>query len=627
MKRLKGAIRSPAAASVLLGLAVFVLIVIARENALLQPTEILAYDKFVAMRAGKEVTDSRVAIVEITEKDIGKYDFPVPDDLLARLLETIARAQPVAIGLDIYRDAAVPRDKSRVAELNRVLKQYPNIVGIFGFGDIDHPIKIPFAPALAETPERYGFNDFPFEFGSVRRAFLLVWDKENNIYPSFSLVLAMQAGVTPEQTESGMRIGKANFPRFQRHEGGYVHAADGGHQFLLDFKSPRKFVTHSLDDVLSNRVSDETWRGKIVLIGEGAESAHDFENTPLQVNMPGVELHGQAVNQLLRASEHGDKVTTSWNEPVEIAWIFAWCLLGGVIGFFLRKPVFLLAACCASAAALATICWIAFTRDFWLPFVPALGGNLFATAVIAGYTRYLDRKDRETLMRLFSQHVSRTIAESMWEHREQFMDGNRPRPQKLSATVLFTDLRNFSTVSEQLEAPQVMEWMNECMEALAHHIEDHNGFINKYMGDAIMAVFGYPMVSTDEAAIRKDAFNAVQCAIEMGNELRRLNEIWKQRMDANVQMRVGIYSGPAVAGCIGSTDRLEFTVMGNTVNTAARLESFDKDYASDEVCRILVGHTTFDLLDGQFATEFVRTIELKGKEQKTTIYRILGSNL
>ena len=120
MKRLKGAIRSPAAASVLLGLAVFVLIVIARENAFLQPTEILAYDKFVAMRAGKEVTDSRVAIVEITEKDIGKYDFPVPDDLLARLLETIARAQPLAIGLDIYRDAAVPRDKSRMAELNRV---------------------------------------------------------------------------------------------------------------------------------------------------------------------------------------------------------------------------------------------------------------------------------------------------------------------------------------------------------------------------------------------------------------------------------------------------------------------------------------------------------------------------
>ena len=123
MKRLKRAIRSPAAASVLLGLGVFALLVVARENGLLQPAEILAYDKFLAMRAGKETTtDSRVAVVEITEKDIGKYDFPIPDDLLARLLETIARAQPVAIGLDIYRDAAVPRDKSRLAELNRVLQ-------------------------------------------------------------------------------------------------------------------------------------------------------------------------------------------------------------------------------------------------------------------------------------------------------------------------------------------------------------------------------------------------------------------------------------------------------------------------------------------------------------------------
>jgi adenylate cyclase len=627
MKRLRTAFRNPAIASVLLGLGVFALIAGAREYGLLQPAEILAYDKAIVWRAGASTTDPRIALVEITESDIGKYDFPVPDDLLARLLETIARAQPTAIGLDIYRDAAVPRDGSRLPELNRVLRQYQNIVGIFGFGDLDHPIKIPFAPALADTPERYGFNDFPFEFGAVRRAFLLVWDNQHNIYPSFSLALAMQAGVAPEQTDSGMRIGKALIPRFERNEGGYVRADDGGHQFLLDFKSPRKFITHSLDDVLSNRVSDETWRGKIVLIGEGAESAHDFENTPLQVNMPGVELHAQAVNQLLRAAERGDKVTTSWSEPAELAWILAWCALGVAIGFFIRKPIALLAVCCGVVAALVAICWIAFTRDFWLPLVPALGGNIAATAIITGYTRYLDRKDRETLMRLFSQHVSRAIAESMWEHREEFMDGNRPRPQKLAATVLFTDLRNFSTVAEKLEAPQVMEWMNEYMQALAHLVEEHSGFINKYMGDAIMAVFGFPMISTTEAGIKRDAENAVRCALDMGNELRRLNENWEKLGRAQVQMRVGIFSGPAVAGCIGSTERLEFTVMGNTVNTAARLESFAKDYATDDLCRILIGHPTFELLDGKFPTEFVQTIELKGKDEKTTIYRILGSSL
>jgi adenylate cyclase len=626
MKRLGRAFTNPIVASVLLGLGVFALVTSVRETGLLQSAELFVYDKCLAWRSGADMTDPRIVLVEISESDINKYDFPVPDDLFAKLLDIIERGQPVAIGLDIFRDLPVPRDGSRLAELNRVLRQNQNIVGIFRFGDMEHPIKIPFPPALADSPDRYGINDFPFEFGAVRRAFLLVWDNQQNVYQSFSLALAMRAGVAPEQVESGLRVGKAAFPRFKRNDGGYVRADDGGHQFLLDFKSPRKFAIYSLDDVLSNRVDQQTWRGKIVLIGDEAESAHDFETTPLQVNVPGVELHAQTVNQLLRAAERGDKVTTSLGEPAEIGWIFAWCFFGVAIGFLVRKPIVLLTTCGGVVAALAAICWIAFTRDFWLPFVPALGGNLAAAAIITGYTRHLERKDRNTLMSLFSQHVSRAIAQSMWEHREEFMDGNRPRPQKLTATVLFTDLRNFSTVSEKLQAAEVMDWINEYMEALAQHVEAHRGFINKYMGDAIMAVFGFPIASTEEAAIRQDAVNAIRCALDMGNELGRLNENWQKLGHAPVQMRVGIFSGPAVAGCIGSTERLEFTVMGDTVNTAARLESFDKDYASQDTCRILIGHSTFQLLDGQFRTELVQTIELKGKQEKTTIYRVLGSN-
>jgi adenylate cyclase len=113
----------------------------------------------------------------------------------------------------------------------------------------------------------------------------------------------------------------------------------------------------------------------------------------------------------------------------------------------------------------------------------------------------------------------------------------------------------------------------------------------------------------------------------MGVELRRLNADWQKLGRSPVQMRVGIFSGPAVAGCIGSTDRLEFTVMGDTVNTAARLESFDKDYAASDACRILIGHSTFELVDGKFATEFVQTIELKGKSRKTSIYRVLTESM
>jgi adenylate cyclase len=611
----------------MLSMGVFVFIAGAREFGLFQSTEFLAYDKFLTWRAGAETTDPRIVIVEITESDIGKYDFPIPDDLLAKLLETIATAKPVAIGLDIYRDMAVPRDGSRLAELNRVFQQNQNIVGIFTFGDTEHAIRIPPAPALAKTPERYGFNDFPFELGAVRRGFLFLWDNQGHVYPSFALALALQTGLSTTQEGSQFQIGKTTFPRFRSNDGGYIRAQDGGHQFLLDFKSPRKFVTYSLDDILSNRVNEDAWRGKIVLIGEGAESAHDFNTTPLQANVRGVELNAQLLNQLLRAGEHGDKPTIAWGESAELAWIFAWCILGGAVGFFIRRPLVLLCSCCALGAALSAICWIAFVHDFWLPYVPALGGNLAAAALVMGYMRYQERKDRETLMRLFSQHVSPTIAESMWTHREEFMDGNRPRPQKLSATVLFTDFRNFSTVSENLQPTEVMEWINNYMQSLAQPIEAHDGFINKYMGDAIMAVFGFPMALTADADIKKDAANAVHCALDMRTQLCRLNTEWQKLGRPPVQMRVGIFSGPAVAGCIGSTDRLEFTVMGDTVNTAARLESFDKDYAASDVCRILIGHSTFELVDGKFATEFVQTIELKGKSRKTSIYRVLTESM
>jgi adenylate cyclase len=619
------AFRHPGIVSLFLALAVFAVVAAARAVGLFQTSELLAYDRFLNWRAGPAVTDQRIVLIEITEEDIREYDFPIPDDLLAQLLETISAYKPAAIGLDLYRDLAVPRSGSQASELNRVFLQNENIIGIFKFGDTDHPFKIPHPPALANLPDRYGFNDFPVELGAIRRGFLFLSDKQDNYYPSFALALAAQAGATEQQQGTDVIIGKTKFPRFCSNEGGYVRAKDGGHQFLLDFKGPRKFVTYSLEDVITGRLKEQELRDKIVVIGEGAESAKDFVTTPLQTNMPGVELNAQILNQLLRAAERGDKPTTSWNEVAELAWILAWCIAGAAIGYWLSQPLATLVACCSLAAALTLICWLAFTHHLWLPLVPSLAGNLLAAAAVTGYTGYQERKDRQTLMRLFSQHVSRTIAESMWVHRDEFMEGNRPRPQKLLATVLFTDFRNFSTVSENLQPAEVMEWMNVYLQSLARHIETRGGFINKYMGDAIMAVFGFPQALTPAADARQDACHAVHAALDMGNEMHRLNTEWQKLGQSPVQMRVGIFSGPTVAGCIGSHDRLEFTIMGDTVNTAARLESFDKDYAAGEVCRILIGHSTFELVEGKFATEFVRTIELKGKSQKTSIYRVLGS--
>jgi adenylate cyclase len=232
-------------------------------------------------------------------------------------------------------------------------------------------------------------------------------------------------------------------------------------------------------------------------------------------------------------------------------------------------------------------------------------------------------------MQLFSRHVSKQVAEGIWRDREQFLDGQRPRPQQLVATVLFTDLVGFTSVSEKLPPEELMDWLNEFMEPMAKQVSAHGGVIEQFTGDAIVAVFGVPIARKDEEEISQDAINAVNCALAMGTVLRDLNGHWLAQNRPTTAMRIGIYTGPMVAGSLGSSDRLEYVVIGDTVNVASRLESFDKELffplrLDGRPCRILIGEATLRRLRERFLTERVGEVSLKGKEERIHVYRVLG---
>ena len=133
-----------------------------------------------------------------------------------------------------------------------------------------------------------------------------------------------------------------------------------------------------------------------------------------------------------------------------------------------------------------------------------------------------------------------------------------------------------------------------------------------------------PLPRKNQDEIARDAENAVNCALLMEKEMQKLNELWLKQNLPVTGMRIGIFTGPAVAAALGSSNRLKYTTIGDTVNIAARLENFDKNYAQESLCRILIGESTLSYLDDQFNTERVGEEVLRGKEQKTTIYRILG---
>jgi adenylate cyclase len=212
----------------------------------------------------------------------------------------------------------------------------------------------------------------------------------------------------------------------------------------------------------------------------------------------------------------------------------------------------------------------------------------------------------------------------IWQQREHFLDNGRPRSQNMTVTVLFSDLRGFTSMSEQMAPQDLMDWLNTYMESMAGLIMTYGGVVDSYAGDGIKADFGVPVPRNNADEIRRDATNAVDCALAMEQEMHRLNTLWGGKGLQAMGIRVGIFTGPVVGGLLGSSQRLKYTTIGDTVNIASRLESFDKEMGKDLVCRILIGESTYQCLDTSYATERIGEVILKGKDEKLTIHRVLG---
>jgi len=239
-----------------------------------------------------------------------------------------------------------------------------------------------------------------------------------------------------------------------------------------------------------------------------------------------------------------------------------------------------------------------------------------------------EKKERASLMRLFEQHVSPQVADTIWRDRDQFLEGGRPRPQKMVVTVLFSDFKGYTAAAEKLDPHELMEWINSYIEAMAHVITVHGGVVDDYAGDGIKANFGVPLANTDDAAVRRSAEAAVICSLSMQEQLQHLNAQWQERGRDPVGMRIGLSTGPVVAGTIGSSQRLKYTTVGDTVNAAARLESLDRDNVPvgtpGNPCRILIDGKTRSYLGENIAVESIGAVSVKGKREPLDTYRVIG---
>ncbi|MFN4194611.1 MAG: CHASE2 domain-containing protein [Thermosynechococcus sp.] len=603
-----------------------------REMGWLQPLELGAYDRLMQLRP-MPGPDPRLLVVAVTEADIQRYrSLSLPDWLYAQALQKLLKHQPRAIGLDIYRDFAVPPGHEA---LNRLWLNSDRLFAVTKLGDATHPT---IRPPAALSADQVGFNDVTVDAGGiVRRSLLFLPDDQGNTLYSFSLRLALRyladEGIEPRGSDADpnvMQLGQTIFTPLQPNDGGYVGADTAGYQIMLNYRGDQRAVTWvPLEDVLMERVAPELIRDRVVLIGNIAESGKDFFYTPFSSGlrdnqrMAGVFIHAQMVGQFIDAGLGDRAVIWFWPNSVENLWIVLWALIGAILAWRVRHPLTLAIAVGTALLLLLLTCYGLFLKLGWVPLVPPALTLLLGSGGVVSYTAQQAQQQRQMVMRLLGQSISPEIAAALWERRDELLKDGKLPGQRLIATLLFTDLKGFSTISEGMEPEELFNWLNTYLEKVADVVQSYHGVINKFTGDGIMAVFGVPIKRTSREGIAIDARNAVDCALALGQLLEELNREWAAQGLPQVMMRAGIYTGPIVVGSLGSKNRLEYGVIGDSVNTASRLESVDK-HRQPSPCRILVAQETLEYLGDRYEVEAWGPLELKGKERKIQVFRILG---
>lgn len=412
-------------------------VIILRLMGILQSAELASLDQLFHLRP-PEPADDRIVIVEINENDLQKTGkWPIPDQVMSKLLSQLNSYQPRAIGLDIYRDLPTEPGKEKFVKAAQTI---PNLIGIEKLQDKTSLGVAP--PEVLSQRQQVGFNNVVVDSdGKVRRS-LLYWHVGEKEHQSLALKLALiylkAEGITPKKADVNpnyLKLGKNVFPSFGPNDGGYVQADTKGYQILANFRRPGSFRTVSMTDVLTGQVNPKKLRSRIILIGSTAPSLQDFFYTPYSNNlmgaaqpMSGVEVHANFISQILSSALSERPLIKVWLEPVEWLWIFAWSSVSASLIWRLRSPrakknplsyssraVILLFVC----GSLSGSCYLALLAGWWLPFVPSLLGILGSAGVITSHLAHI--KEELKRSKEFLQTVIDTIPDPVFvkdkEHR------------------------------------------------------------------------------------------------------------------------------------------------------------------------------------------------------------------
>ena len=549
-----------------------------------------------------------VAVDEAAFEGLGRRQ-PISRRYLARVVRGLQKSGAAVVGIDIT--FATPTASPDDAALAGAIREFSDnglsrvvLLGPLGPGAVPLGTLTLGPSVMLASPAVPADSD-----GFIRRIDPVLSGPGNRPAPTLALALAARlAGLDTRALQDAMMEGRPlALPRLQAGSGLAVPGEPPvtvrvGVEWPINYVGPSgSFLTIPSDVVAAigagdgEPAADNPLRGRIVIVGGTFVDSRDFYPTPHGL-MAGVEVHANVVHMLttrrfIRPS--------SWVVGLAINALVV--VAAGVVLVALR-PLAGTLVCVAGAFGLGVpAALLAFDRGgYWIDFVlPVLAASVMGL----GSDALARRRFRDSFARYLSRDVmARVLADApslRGEHRE--------------VSILFSDLRGFTTLSERMEPAQIAAHLNEYFEAMTTAIFAHRGMINDFVGDAVMAVFGAPVGDADHA------WNAVQSAVAMDEALEALNRRWEVAGVPRLRMGIGIHTGAVFAGNVGGRDRIKYTVIGDPVNVASRVEGLNKELGTT----ILLTEETLAAVGDRIPVRDCGPIAVKGRVEKVRVFEVL----
>lgn len=453
------------------------------------------------------------------------------------------------------------------------------------------------------------FNPLTDLDGVTRRVAMLV-EHEGKYYESLSLAMVRTyLNFPPVEPLYGASPMKSYQPLEWLKIGPLAVPVDENVRALVPFRGGKRSFTYlSASDVLQGRIPGAALAGRMVLIGTTAPGLLDLRVAPVDAVYPGVEVHANMIAGMM------DNALPAQPDYLRAGEIFLLLLTSGMLVVALIRlsplPGTLVTAGLLLLVILANFALWKYAR-LALPLAATLLSILLLYAISMAYGYFFESRNKKQMANLFGQYVPPELVAKMSEEPEKYsMEG-----QSRELTVLFSDVRSFTSISESMDPKELTRFMNEFLTSLTDVIRtQYLGTIDKYMGDCVMAFWGAPIHDPDHAR------NAVLAGLAMQRAMRELAPKLKERGWPEIQIGVGVNTGRMTVGDMGSQIRKAYTVMGDAVNLASRLEGITKAYG---VGMVVGEHTRAAVGEGMVFRELDR-VRVKGKDEPITIYEPLG---